>query len=179
MGAGRTLRTPSGLAGGRTRLEWLSGWGRSLASFLGVVGVSAVAAVAWMLARTGWGRYDLGTGDAVIALSVIAAAGPAWSAWQWLRLGGGAEGGTPPEASRWRMSMLMALHPAMLPLWLWATAILLVTGMPALALVALLSFTMFLTGGALMAGSVVLLLARPSSAPLHEWFARASFGGGR
>lgn len=179
MGAGESLHTQPDLTGGPTRAQWLASWGRSVASFLGVAGVSAVVAVLWMLARTDRGRYDLGTGDAVLAVSVFAAAAPAWSAWQWLRLSAGANAAVRHgERQSWRMWMLSALHPTLAPLWLWASLMALVTGVAALQLLAMLTFTLFLTGGVLMAGSVVLLLARPSAPPLHEWFARASFGGG-
>lgn len=172
----------------QSRAAWLAAWGRDLLTLAAASALSALVAVLWMLARTDRGRYDLGTWDAIGALSLCAAVAPAWSAWRWLRLGDHRateltrstdhESEPPPPASPPRRWLLTALHPALLPLWLWATAMLMITGLRAFAFVAVLPFTMFLTGGSLMLGSVVVLLLRPSAAPLHEWFARASFGRG-
>ncbi|MEZ4553999.1 MAG: hypothetical protein R3B59_08830 [Dehalococcoidia bacterium] len=176
MGAGLTLEAGRNDVASMTRGAWLVAWGRDVSSLLGFATVSALVAVAWMLVRTDRGRYDLGTGDAVLAFSMFAAAGPAWSAWRWLALRGGARG---RGAAGRRVWLLGALHPVALPSWLWLTSTLLVSGAGVLELTAMVSFAVFLTGAVLMAGSAVLLLARPSAAPLHEWFARASFGGRR
>lgn len=179
MGAGVTRETGRRDIAARTRVEWLAAWARGLLTLVGFGAASAVVAVAWMLARTDRGRHDLGTGDAVLALSLFVAAAPAWSAWQWLglrRQQRAANGAGWPTRRLW---LLTAIHPALVPSWLWATAMLLFTGVALLGFAALLAFTMFLTGTALMAGSTVRLLLRPSAAPLHEWFARASFGGRR
>ena len=170
----------------------LAAWGRDVATLASALAATGLIAVAWMLARTDLGRYDLGVQDAVFALSICLASGPAWSAWQWLRLrtdgatfGGrrttiASDGGSHLVASSWfRRWALAAVHPTTLPLWLWATMVLTISGVDALALLAVLPLTMFLTGGVLMLGSMVLLLVRPSAAPLHVWFTHASFGGGR
>ncbi|MBX7111562.1 MAG: hypothetical protein K1X87_06920 [Dehalococcoidia bacterium] len=187
MGAA-PVDTARGHEAARSRARWLAAWGLDLLTLLAALAGCGLLAIVWMLVRTDRGRYDLGTWDAIGALSLCAAAAPAWSAWQWLRLRdrgvtfGGREPSQPGEAapaSTSRRALLAALHPAMLPLWLWVTAMLMTTGIAALAFVAVLPFTMFLTGALLMLGSMAMLLARPSAAPLHEWFARASFGGGR
>ncbi|MGE0228474.1 MAG: hypothetical protein AB7I38_06505 [Dehalococcoidia bacterium] len=176
MGAGLTLEAGQNDVASQTRAARLAAWGRDLSSLIGFTTVSALVAVGWMLARTDRGRYDLGTGDAVLALSVFAAAGPAWSAWRWLALRDGARGRGGAGTRLW---LVVALHPTALPSWLWLTAALMVSGVGLLELAAMAPLAMFLTGAVLMAGSAVLLLARPSAAPLHEWFARASFGGRR
>jgi len=180
MGAGLTLDTGRRDIAARTRIGWLTAWGRSLLSLSGFAAAGAAVAVVWMLVRTDRGRYDLGTGDAVLALSLFAAAAPAWSAWQWLGLRERAQAfeaaGTSSSRRLW---LLTAMHPALVPFWLWVTAMLLFSGVALLGIAAVAAFTMFVTGGALMIGSVPVLLMRPSARPLHEWFARASFGGGQ
>jgi len=179
MGAGVTRETGRRDVTARTRVEWLAEWARGLLTLVGFGAASAAVAVTWMLARTDRGRYDLGTGDAVLALSLFVAAAPAWSAWQWLALRGQRRAAAVAGGPTRQLWLLTAIHPALVPSWFWATAMLLFSGVALLGFAALLAFTMFLTGSALMAGSMVRLLLRPTAAPLHEWFARATFGGRR
>jgi hypothetical protein len=152
---------------------------------------SSLVAVMWMLARTGWGRLDLKTGDAVIALAIAVSAGPAWTAWQWLHLrDDGATFGrrraqvvtTEPDPGhgympRIRRAVWLVLHPVSLPLWVWLTAVFVATGSSPLIFVSSVPLTAAMATALLAAISLVSVLVRPSLPPLHVWIARASFGG--
>lgn len=174
---------------GRGRL--LLGWIYDLGTLAVALAAASVLATFWMLARTEWGAVDLETGEAVIALSMALAVGPAWTTWQWLQLRrhsatfGARHSGSwdPPEsrspARHVRRWWYRALHPVTLPLWLWVSITLVVTDIAVLRLVAMLPVALLLSSGLLLVASSVLLLARPAAAPLHIWFARASGGRGR
>jgi hypothetical protein len=154
---------------------------------------SSLVAITWMLARTDWGRLDLNTGDAVIALAIAVSAGPAWTAWQWLHLREGATfgrrhvhgyGTSPSETvygpmQRIRQAVWFALHPVSLPLWVWLTAVLVATGSSPFIFVSSAPLTAALATALLAVISLVSVLVRPSLPPLHAWIARASFGGRR
>jgi hypothetical protein len=154
---------------------------------------SSLVALLWMLGRTGWGRYDLGAGDAVIALATAVSAGPAWTAWQWLHLRDERATfgrrrtqrlATQPNLAQTsvrdaRRGVWLALHPVSLPLWVWLTAVLIATGSSPFIFASSLPFTAAVTTTLLAAISLIALLVRPSFLPLHVWIARASFGGRR
>lgn len=171
----------------------LLAWMYDLGTLLLALAVTGTVAVVWMLARTEWGRVDLRTGDAVIAVALALGVGPAWTAWQWLRLWD--EDGTAGHArmrvapldrtaraqssGRARRALWLALHPVSLPFWAWTTFICFVTGSSVFAAVAIVPLTATLLVGLLTAVSLVTLLVRPLAWPLHLWIARASFGGRR
>ena len=140
-----------------------------------------MVATVWLLLRTGFGRADVGGGDAVAALSVVGATLPAWAAW--LALTVRRDGCTPGQrrarlfvelaaaaaTTPWRRQVRLAAHPLALPLWGWLTLTALLSGLPwlwlpvaaggmAVALAGLLSFA--------------LLLARPELSAIHDLLAR-------
>ena len=183
--------TPRGASRGRLLLAWAS----ALATLLLALAAGSLLATIWMLARTEWGRFDLGTGDAVFALALPASAAPAWTAWRWLRLweeaalldrwrarltpAEGPEHARSNLDRRVRRIVWLALHPVGLPFWLWLTCALLVTATSAFTVLAVVPLTVSLLVALLAAVSLVMLLARPSLWPLHVWLAHASFGGRR
>lgn len=173
---------------GLSRRHLLLAWTYDLVTLLAATAGGSVLAIAWMLARTDRGRFDLAVGDAVIALALTAAAGPAWTAWQWLRLSdegvtfgharfAASEISARPSAQRGRRrALVLALHPVSLPLWVWLTAACFASGAGALIALAIIPLAVTLLVGLLMMGSLALLLIRPAALPLHMWIARATFG---
>ncbi len=178
---------------GFSRRHLLLAWTYDLVTLLAATAGGSVLAIAWMLVRTDRGRFDLAAGDAVIALALTAAAGPAWTAWQWLRLWdegvtfghararfAASEDSTGPSSQYGRRQALaLALHPVSLPLWAWLTAACFASGAGVLIAFAIVPLAVALLVGLLTVLSLVLLLVRPAGRPLHVWIARASFGGGR
>ena len=56
------------------------------ATLLPLLLAGLIVAFAWLLLRSSAGRYDAETGDTLIAVSLIGATVPAWTAWQAVRL---------------------------------------------------------------------------------------------
>lgn len=178
------------------RQRLLLAWTYDVATLVLTLAASSLAATVWMLARTNWGLFDLGTGDAVFALALCISAAPAWTAWQWLQLwgdgatfgtrragitegvGGLVQGGRLSEG-RLRSTAWLGLHPASLPCWAWMAGALFATATPMFIVIAVVPLAASLLVAFLSVLSMVMLLARPSLRPLHVWLARASFGGRR
>ena len=93
-----------------------------------------IVAFAWLLLRSSAGRYDAETGDTLIAVSLIGATVPAWTAWQAVRLYrlgatfGQARLGLAVEGAPWRRTLRLLPHPLSLPLWGWFILTLLIAG---------------------------------------------------
>jgi hypothetical protein len=148
--------------------------------------VAVVIATIWLLLRTGLGRDDAGGGDAVVALSLVAAVVPAWTvyagAMAWRR------GSTPGQrrlgvvvqsrgsgealaGASWRRGVRLAMHPLSLPGWSWLALTALLTGVPWLWVPFGLAAAVVALAGL---ASLVLLLVRPALPALHDRVARTS-----
>ena len=132
-------------------------------------------AVAYLLARTSWGRLDVAVGDAFVAIAVIASSVPAWTAWQLLGVhaGGGTFGqrqlGLAVEGgARWRRLLRFAGHPLALPAWGWLALTALLAGLPWLPWLPVLAIVYALLAGLV---SLVTLLVRPSALAIHDHLA--------
>jgi hypothetical protein len=133
---------------------------------------AAAIAFAWMLFTTDAGAVDVAERDAVLAVAFAAAALPAWTSWQWCLLWRqhatfGASrllaDGLAMLPARRRATGLV-LHPVAAPAWAWLAAFMLVVMAPIVSY-ALFVLCLVVTGMAF--ASSLLLLARPSAAPLH------------
>lgn len=164
--SGRRLRVLGALAG-------------DLALLVGGVLLSAALAATWLLTRTGHGLLDVAPEDGAAALSISAAALPAWAAaeiWSLARsrrtLGGTLlrlPPETPPTDGILRGCWL-ALHPAAGPLWLWAGATVgLLTPIMAMLLLTVMGMLVLLLGAA----SLAALLIRPSDELIHTRLLRS------
>ena len=134
-----------------------------------------IVAVAYLLARTSWGRLDVGVGDAFVATAIVGAAVPAWTAWQLLgvhargatsgqrRRGLAVEGG-----ARWRPLLRFAGHPIALPAWVWLALTALLAGLPWLPLLTALVIVYVVLAGLI---SLLTLLVRPGALPIHDHLA--------
>lgn len=150
-----------------------------------LVGIHAGAlllAAAWLLARTGVGRLDVGSGDAAVAVALAGSAAPAWIAWTLLATHRGLStpgqrvGGIRPvpagRAPRGALYLRAMVTPLSLPGWLWMAATPLLAGMPGwLALPPLLAAMGVAAGGI---GSLGLVLVRPSARLVHDRVARTA-----
>ena len=131
-----------------------------------------VVAFAWLLVRTSWGRFDVGTGDALVATSLIGATVPAWAAWLAARLH--LHGATPGEArlglavegEPWRRAARLLAHPISLPLWGWLTLTVLITELRVLLLPAVFVLLAVAVAGLLSLG---MLLVRGHARLLHDY----------
>jgi hypothetical protein len=155
---------------GVSRRRLMLAWTYDIATLLVAYTGAGLFAVAWMLMRTDRGRFDLGVADAVFAFALVAAVGPAWTAWQWLRLwdegvtAGHARAGLRPSStvrsssqrqSGARRAVWLTLHPASLPLWAWTTATLFATGGSLFIVVAAVPLVVTMLVGLLALGSLV------------------------
>jgi hypothetical protein len=158
-------------------VAWLYDLGTLVLALL----ATGVVGTLWLLARTDWGRVDVALGEAVFASSLLAAAAPAWTAWQWLRLWD--EGRTaghrrlqlePASALPGARRVIeLALHPVSIPAWSWLALTLIILEVPGAAWLAVV-VTAFV--GLLAAVSLGLLLVRPAAQPLHRRIARMRLG---
>lgn len=149
------------------------------AGLLLAFGVALVLAMAWLLLRTGAGRFDAGDGDSVVAASMLGAAPAAWVAWlassvqAAARTPGQRRAGLAVErldgAPATAPYVRLALHPLALPAWLWLALVALVGGLPWLPGAALVVAALLAAAGV---GSFVLLLVRPTAPALHDHLAR-------
>lgn len=145
-----------------------------------LLGGAAVAFV-WLLIRSSAGRYDAGTGDTLIAATLIGAIAPAWTAWQATRLYrlgatfGQARLGLIVQGARWRRTLRLLLHPISLLLWGWVLITLLLAGAPFIwLLVAIVNAVVVII--VLWVGALLVSVARGSEwrhgrLP-HDWLAR-------
>lgn len=145
-----------------------------------LLGGLAVAFV-WLLIRSSAGRYDAGTGDTLIAATLIGAIAPAWTAWQATRLYrlgatfGQARLGLSVEGARWRRTLRLLLHPISLLLWVWVLITLLLAGAPFIwLLLAIVNAAVVII--LLWLGALLVSVARGSEwrhgrLP-HDWLAR-------
>lgn len=133
-----------------------------------MLAVAMVVAFAWLLLRTQAGRYDAPAPDALAAASSVAAAVPAWAAWQAARLY--TRGAT---VGQWRLGLTVhgsprrrvvrfVLHPAFFPVWMWlaVTAVVAEGLRPALAVLSWATAATILTG--------IPLLVPRYRRPLHD-----------
>jgi hypothetical protein len=104
----------------------------ALAVDIGALGASLVfgllVTLAYLFTRTRHGLFDVAPGDSIIALAIMAAAFPAWTAleWQSLLASGGTLGSRVLHApltplprrglARW---LTLALHPSAAVAWFW------------------------------------------------------------
>lgn len=140
-----------------------------------------VVAFVWLLIRSSAGRFDAGTGDTLIAASLIGAIAPAWTAWQATRLYrlgatfGQARLGLAVEGAPWQRALRLLPHPLSLLLWSWLLVTLLLAGAPPVWLL--------LTAAGSAVAVVVLWLAVllvsiargrewPHGRLPHDWLAR-------
>ena len=137
-----------------------------VATLLVAFAATATLATIYLLARTDRGAVDAADSDANVAVAILTAAVPAWTAYQWRR---GAHIVTPRSVLR------AALYPANLPAWLWLAAT--VALLPPLAIPALVVSGIALAVAVLAFASLLLLLLRPHSAPLHDRVSRIRLRG--
>ena len=131
-----------------------------------------VAALAYLLVRTSWGRFDVGAGDALVAWALLGATLPAWGTWEAARLctGGATLGqarfGLAVEGEpSWRRCVRLLVHPLSLPLWGWLALTLLLTEVLWLLVPPLLVMLAIAAAGL---ASLAIVLLRPSARPLHD-----------
>lgn len=155
-----------------TRGERLAAAALDAAVLLGLLTGALIVALAYLLARTAWGRFDVGLGDALVATALVGATVPAWVALQCASLlaAGASVGqrtlGLAVEArAPWRRLARLAAHPLAAPAWGWLTLTTLIAGLPWLPLLPAVAGALVLVGGAV---SLVLLLARPEAPALHD-----------
>ena len=145
------------------------------ATLLVVLTGTLIVALAYLLARTSWGRLDVGVGDAFVATAIVGASVPAWTVWQLVgvhfrgatfgqrRLGLAVEG-----RARWRRLLRFAGHPVALPAWSWLALTALLAELPWLPLVPALAIVFVVIAGLV---SFVTLLVRPQALPQHDHLA--------
>jgi hypothetical protein len=170
-------RVRSAPARKRLLVAWLYDLGTLVLALL----ATGVVGTLWLLARTEWGRVDVALGEAVFAASLVAAAAPAWTAWQWLRLWD--QGQTAghrrldldarPSLSGGRRVIELALHPVSVPAWGWLALTLIILEVPGVAWLAVVVTAFVALLGAVSLG---LLLVRPAAQPLHRRIARMRLG---
>jgi hypothetical protein len=131
-----------------------------------------IVALAYLLARTAWGRFDVGLGDALVAASLLGAGVPAWAAWQLarLQLEGATLGqrrlGLAVEArAPWRRLARFAAHPLAVPVWGWLALTALIAGLPWLPLLPALAGGLVLLAGLV---SLAMLAVDPDARGLHD-----------
>lgn len=133
-----------------------------------------VVAFAWLLIRTSWGRFDVGTGDALVATSLIGATTPAWGAWQAARLHrdgatvGQARFGLATEGEPLRRSARLLVHPLSLPLWFWLALTVLISEVRIVLWPILFILLAVAVAGLLSLG---ILLVRGDARLLHDYVA--------
>jgi len=141
--------------------------------------IAGIAAVAWLLARTAWGRDDPTSVDASIALSLVAAAPGAWLA----RLGHAlvVSGATPgqrarglrvertravaPTATDGARVLRLALHPFGAVGWALVAGTLYLAAAPEAAVAVAGIAALVLAGGAV---SLAIVLVAPDARALHD-----------
>ena len=151
------------------------------ATLLPLLLAGLIVTFAWLLLRSSAGRYDAETGDTLIAVSLIGATVPAWTAWQAMRLYrlgatfGQARLGLTVDGAPWRRTLRLLAHPLAMPFWAWFVLTLLIAGAPAwwllappLAWLAILAAALTtIVGGARRERSWRALLH--GTPPPHDW----------
>ncbi len=140
--------------------------------FGGMASLSAtLVAGAWLLVRTGWGRDDVGAGDATFAAALLLAATPAWLAWTALRL---ARDGATPGQARYRLSVRggtrqrltrLACHPTAVPGWCWLAVLAATARMESIAVAGLGVGVVVALGGLVTAARILI---HPEARALHD-----------
>lgn len=175
---GAMARQLPNLAGTINRRRRLLAAGLDAAGVFAATAVALVIATIWLLSRSGLGRDDAGDGDAVLALSLVAAVVPAWTVYLgaglWLdgRTPGQRRLGVtvgPREAAQWRRALRLALHPLSLPAWGWLALTAALSGLPWLWLPVAAAAAAIALAGAV---SFVLLAVRPSLPSVHDRLTR-------
>ena len=154
----------------------LAAVGLDAGTLLVVLTGTLIVALAYLLAQTSWGRFDVGVGDAFVATAIVGSSAPAWTAWQLAelylrgatlgqrRLGLAVEGAAP-----WRPLARFAVHPLALPAWGWLALTALLAELPWLPLLPALATALVALAGLV---SLATLLVRPAAPPLHDRAAR-------
>ena len=166
------LAPPAAVSRRRRAAAWLIDLG-VLALLLTV---AVTLALAWLLVRTAWGRFDALDGDTAVAFALAGALPPVWLAR--LAMGLARDGATPGQrasglrvettrgvATPARRAARLLAHPAGAVGWAWLAAIAWVTGIQAIAW----PLTVVLGAAILVSvASTVLWLVRPGAPPLHD-----------
>lgn len=145
-----------------------------LAILAGFAAVASLLSLAWMLARTEGGRYDLAIGDSAVAFALLLAAVPAWAA---LLAADVVLFGATPGERRLRLAIeggplrrlvRLAVHPLGVIAWLWLAAMANLATLPVVGLVLL---AVAMTGLLGVAASIILVLRAPSAGGVHDLLA--------
>ncbi|MFA7297401.1 MAG: hypothetical protein WC211_09505 [Dehalococcoidia bacterium] len=182
MATHRFLDPTAPLGADSPRWRLLAALGLDLLALLTMLLAAAASAMLWLLTRTQAGRIDVTPADGAVALSLIAAALPAWVAIEWfalLRIGrtvggrvAGLDAAAPVRGPA--RALLLLLHPASAVLWAWlAAGAALLDATPATEALALLAAAVLL----LSLASLLRLLLRPDAEALHMTLARRAPGG--
>ncbi|MDA1002941.1 MAG: RDD family protein [Chloroflexi bacterium] len=165
-------------------------WQRSAAVLIDVASAALAVLVAtlfatlWLLARTAWGRDDAGSGDALLATSLVLAALPAWATWQLVRVrrGAGTVGqarlalavtpaGRHPRSPRAAATIRFACHPLAVTAWLWLSVLTLLLGSELAALASLAAAAVWTLAGLI---SLAFVVHDPAARALHDRLAGTS-----
>lgn len=148
---------------------------RDALALLPAIAVALAIAVAWLLARTAWGRDDVRDVDSAVALATLAAVPPAWLAR--IAFGLVTAQATPGQRAcrlrvevtrarrRLALGLRLALHPFGAAGWAWVAAVLALAGAFAIAL-AVAAIALALALGAV--ASLAMILADPDTRALHD-----------
>jgi hypothetical protein len=154
-----------------TRRRRVAALALDLAVLAGFAVVASLLSLAWMLARTEAGRYDLAIGDSTFAFALLLAAVPARVALLAAdvavlnatpgqrRMGLTVEGASP------RRLLRLAVHPLGVVAWLWLAV---VANLATLPVVGLVLLAVAMTGLLGVVASTILVLRAPSSAGAHD-----------
>lgn len=148
---------------------------RDLLSLLPLLAVTTLIAVAWLLARTAWGRDDARDLDTAVALAIAAAAPPVWLA----RIAFGllTAQATPGQQAqrlsvevtgartRYPLAVRLALHPFGAIGWGWAAGVIALAQWYAAALAVGAVAAVILLGGLV---SLAIVLVAPGARALHD-----------
>lgn len=149
---------------------------RDMLSLLLPLVIASALAVAWLLARTAWGREDVRDVDGAIALALLGTVIPAWLA----RLAASmlTAGATPGQqalrlhleatrdvTTRWAIATRLATHPFGALGWVWVAGVLALAGLFEVAgIVALLAAAVAIAGLV----SLATMLVSPDALALHD-----------
>jgi hypothetical protein len=139
--------------------------------------IALAIAIAWLLARTAWGRDDVSDLDSSVALALLAAGPAAWLAWLGYALATGHA--TPGQRARGiaveftrggraTPALWLAAHPFGAMGWLLIALMLLLAGAWEGAAVIAVLAALALLGGLV---SLAIALARPEARGLHDYIA--------
>lgn len=137
----------------------------------GFAAAASLLSLAWMLARTEAGRYDLAIGDSTFAFALLLAAVPAWA--MLLTVDIAVFGATPGqrrmglmvEGDTLRRLLRLAFHPLGVIAWMWLAV---VGNLAAVPVVGIVFLAVAMTGLTGVLASVILVLRSPGSRGAHD-----------